>query len=131
MSRNSAELVGQVYNLSQWAYGPQKYNENQATLPNEDFALVVAKSRACPTPTVGAGHARRPTSQRGLVLSSRSPSFQPSRTSFAAFSTSRPTFLAAFSVLFARSWAVRPASRAADSLSRRVQPERDRKSTRL
>jgi len=33
--------------------------ENQATVPKEDFALVVAKSRACPTPTVGAAHARR------------------------------------------------------------------------
>ena len=49
----------QVSNLSPWAYGPPKCDENQATLPNEDFALVVTKSRACPTPTVGAGHARR------------------------------------------------------------------------
>src|SRR5438094_9673917 len=47
------------YNLSQWACGPQKCDENQASLPNEDFALVVTKSRACPTPTVGAGHSRR------------------------------------------------------------------------
>ena len=59
MSRNSAEFVEQVGNLPQWAYGPQKCNENQAGPPNEKFILVVAKSRACPTPTVGAGHARR------------------------------------------------------------------------
>src|SRR5262249_19999947 len=52
-----------------------------------------------------------------LVLSSRSASFQPSRTSFAAFSRSRSAFFAAFSVLLTMSWAVRPASRAAESFS--------------
>ena len=75
-SRNSAELVGhgrklgvsarkhimrqnRVFITLLWACGPPKWDENQATLPNEDFALVVTKSRACPTPTVRAGHARR------------------------------------------------------------------------
>jgi hypothetical protein len=43
---------------------PIPFPDTLSEAPN--FVLVVAKSRACPTPTVGAGHARRSVSLAGF-----------------------------------------------------------------
>jgi len=58
------ELVGQVYNLSQWAYSPQKCDENSG-LAYHVFSYTYAGFSTVPRKAASSAAANSPERQRG------------------------------------------------------------------